>query len=104
MVTRWADTCRRLGLHELTIAAGIRGELPEGHAGDAAVPRHQPVEVILQELEQRQVGRSGEVRLHHLRDVFEEPRAVDRERGTRARIGFLTNQPRSFGVTTRLDF
>jgi iron complex outermembrane receptor protein len=30
--------------------------------------------------------------------------SFDRERGTRARIGFLTNQPRTFGIATRLDF
>ena len=30
--------------------------------------------------------------------------SLDRERGTRARIGFLTNQPRTFGVSTRFDF
>jgi iron complex outermembrane receptor protein len=30
--------------------------------------------------------------------------ALDRERGFRARVGFLTNQPRTFGLTTRLDF
>ncbi len=30
--------------------------------------------------------------------------SFDRERGTRARIGYLTNQPRTFGVTTRFDF
>lgn len=30
--------------------------------------------------------------------------SFDRERGTRARIGFLTNQPRTFGVATRLNF
>ncbi len=30
--------------------------------------------------------------------------ALDRERGTRARIGFLVNQPRTFGVSTRVDF
>ena len=30
--------------------------------------------------------------------------SLDRERGTRARIGYLTNQPRSFGVATRIDF
>jgi iron complex outermembrane recepter protein len=30
--------------------------------------------------------------------------SLDRERGTRARIGYLTNQPRAFGVTTRFDF
>jgi iron complex outermembrane recepter protein len=30
--------------------------------------------------------------------------SLDRERGTRARIGYLTNPPRSFGVSTRLDF
>jgi iron complex outermembrane receptor protein len=30
--------------------------------------------------------------------------SFDRERGTRARIGFLTNQPRTFGISTRLVF
>jgi len=30
--------------------------------------------------------------------------SFDRERGTRARIGYLINQPRTFGVSTRLDF
>jgi iron complex outermembrane receptor protein len=30
--------------------------------------------------------------------------SLDRERGTRARIDYLTNPPRSFGVSTRLDF
>jgi iron complex outermembrane receptor protein len=30
--------------------------------------------------------------------------ALDRERGTRARIGYLTNQPRTFGLTARLKF
>jgi iron complex outermembrane receptor protein len=30
--------------------------------------------------------------------------AIDQERGSRARVGFLTNQPRTFGVTTRLRF
>lgn len=30
--------------------------------------------------------------------------ALDRERGTRARIGYLTNQPRTFGISTRFDF
>jgi iron complex outermembrane receptor protein len=30
--------------------------------------------------------------------------SLDRERGTRARIGYLTNQPRTFGVSTRFDF
>jgi iron complex outermembrane receptor protein len=30
--------------------------------------------------------------------------SLDRERGTRARIGFLTNQPRTFGIATRFDF
>jgi iron complex outermembrane recepter protein len=27
--------------------------------------------------------------------------SLDRERGTRARIGYLTNQPRTFGIATR---
>jgi iron complex outermembrane receptor protein len=30
--------------------------------------------------------------------------ALDRERGLLARVGYLTNQPRSFGITTRVDF
>ena len=30
--------------------------------------------------------------------------SLDHERGTRARIGYLTNQPRTFGLSTRLDF
>jgi iron complex outermembrane receptor protein len=28
--------------------------------------------------------------------------AIDQERGTRARVGFLLNQPRTFGITTRV--
>ena len=30
--------------------------------------------------------------------------ALDRERGTRARVGFLTNQPRTMGVSLRFDY
>jgi iron complex outermembrane receptor protein len=30
--------------------------------------------------------------------------ALDQERGTLARVGYLTNQPRTFGVTTRVKF
>jgi iron complex outermembrane receptor protein len=30
--------------------------------------------------------------------------SLDRERGTLARIGFVTNQPRTFGIATRVDF
>ncbi|HJR58297.1 MAG TPA: TonB-dependent receptor [Vicinamibacterales bacterium] len=30
--------------------------------------------------------------------------SLDRERGTRARIGYLTNQPRTFGLTYRVTF
>jgi len=30
--------------------------------------------------------------------------ALDRERGFRARVGYLTNQPRTFGLTSRFDF
>jgi iron complex outermembrane receptor protein len=30
--------------------------------------------------------------------------ALDQERGTRARVGFLTNQPRTFGLTARVNF
>ncbi|MEO0321198.1 MAG: TonB-dependent receptor, partial [Pseudomonadota bacterium] len=30
--------------------------------------------------------------------------SFDRERGGRARLGFRTNQPRTFGVTVRLKF
>jgi len=29
--------------------------------------------------------------------------ALDQERGTRARVGFLVNQPRTFGLTTRIN-
>ncbi|CAN5773073.1 hypothetical protein BH18ACI5_BH18ACI5_25380 [soil metagenome] len=30
--------------------------------------------------------------------------SLDRERGTLARIGYLTNQPRTFGISTRFSF
>ena len=30
--------------------------------------------------------------------------SLDQERGTRARIGYLINQPRTFGLATRFDF
>jgi iron complex outermembrane receptor protein len=30
--------------------------------------------------------------------------ALDQERGTRARVGYLTNQPRTIGLSTRLNF
>ncbi|HET9425142.1 MAG TPA: TonB-dependent receptor [Gemmatimonadaceae bacterium] len=30
--------------------------------------------------------------------------ALDQERGTRARVGYLTNQPRTFGISTRVIF
>ncbi len=30
--------------------------------------------------------------------------ALDQERGTRARVGYLTNQPRTFGLTARVTF
>jgi iron complex outermembrane receptor protein len=30
--------------------------------------------------------------------------AIDQERGTLARVGYLTNPPRSFGITTRIKF
>ena len=30
--------------------------------------------------------------------------ALDQERGTLARVGYLTNPPRRFGVATRFDF
>jgi iron complex outermembrane receptor protein len=30
--------------------------------------------------------------------------SLDRERGLRARVGFLTNQPRTFGISTRVIF
>lgn len=30
--------------------------------------------------------------------------ALDQERGTRARVGYLTNQPRTFGISTRVNF
>jgi iron complex outermembrane recepter protein len=42
----------------------------------------------------------------YLNNVFDERALLsfDRERGTLARIGFLTNQPRTFGISTRVDF
>jgi iron complex outermembrane receptor protein len=30
--------------------------------------------------------------------------ALDQERGTRARVGFLTNQPRTIGISTRVNY
>jgi len=30
--------------------------------------------------------------------------AIDRERGLRARIAYLTNQPRTIGLSTRVNF
>ena len=41
-----------------------------------------------------------------LNNLFDERAflAFDQERGTRARIGYLTNQPRTFGLSTRVDF
>ena len=30
--------------------------------------------------------------------------ALDQERGTLARVGYLTNPPRSIGISTRIDF
>jgi iron complex outermembrane receptor protein len=30
--------------------------------------------------------------------------ALDRERGLRARVGYLTNQPRTFGLDARVHF
>ena len=30
--------------------------------------------------------------------------ALDQERGTQARVGYLTNQPRTYGISARLDF
>ena len=41
-----------------------------------------------------------------LNNLFDERAflSFDQERGTRARIAFMTNQPRSFGLSTRVDF
>ena len=30
--------------------------------------------------------------------------SLDRERGTRARVGYLTNMPRTYGVQLRMNF
>ena len=30
--------------------------------------------------------------------------ALDQERGTLTPVGYLTNRPRSFGITARIDF
>ena len=42
----------------------------------------------------------------YVNNVFDERAllALDRERGLLARVGYLTNQPRTFGLTTRIDF
>jgi iron complex outermembrane receptor protein len=42
----------------------------------------------------------------YLNNVFDERALLsfDQERGTRARIGYLTNQPRTFGIGTRFNF
>jgi iron complex outermembrane receptor protein len=39
-------------------------------------------------------------------NVFDERAllGLDRERGTRARVGYLTNQPRTFGTTLRFNY
>ena len=39
-------------------------------------------------------------------NVFDEKAllALDQERGTRARVGYLTNQPRTIGISTRVNF
>jgi iron complex outermembrane recepter protein len=42
----------------------------------------------------------------YLNNVFDERAllSLDRERGTLARVGFLTNQPRTVGISTRVEF
>ena len=30
--------------------------------------------------------------------------ALDQERGTLARVGYLVNQPRTYGITARINF
>jgi iron complex outermembrane recepter protein len=42
----------------------------------------------------------------YLNNVTDERASLsfDQERGTRARIGFLTNRPRTFGVATPFGF
>jgi len=42
----------------------------------------------------------------YLNNVFDEIAflALDRERGLRARVGYLTNQPRTAGVSLRFDY
>jgi iron complex outermembrane receptor protein len=42
----------------------------------------------------------------YLNNLFDERAflSLDRERNTLARIGFVTNQPRTFGISTRFDF
>jgi len=48
-----------------------------------------------------ELGRSG---VHH--NVTDERAllALDRERGLRARVGYLTNQPRTLGVSLRFNY
>ena len=42
----------------------------------------------------------------YVNNVFDERAllALDRERGTRARVGYITNQPRTMGVTLRFSY
>ena len=42
----------------------------------------------------------------YLDNVFDERAflGLDRERGTRARVGYLTNQPRTMGITLRFNY
>ena len=48
------------------------------------------------------IGLEVEARINNL---FDERAllALDQERGTRARVGYLVNQPRTFGLTTRVN-
>lgn len=42
----------------------------------------------------------------YVNNIFDEDAqlALDQERGTQARVGYLTNQPRTYGITARYDF
>ena len=49
-------------------------------------------------------GTGAGVVLDVLAPIFEQVVAIDRERGLRARYGFITNAPRTYGATFRKEF
>ena len=58
-------------------------------------------------VEEQVLGRSFRMSVRSEINNFTDKQAylaLDQERGTLARVGFLTNQPRTFGVTARIGF